>query len=277
MDSQLWRNLINLPYDRVSEVITDFIRGFIAGAGVEGVVLGVSGGVDSATTLTLAVKALGSKRVHAVLMPDPTSTPKVDMEDAMELVESLGVKHYTVDIGGIVKAFEDGLRNYFEEEDKVALGNLKARVRMCILYYIANRSNLVVLGSSDKSELLIGYFTKYGDGGVDLLPIGGLYKSQVRELARYLGVPDKIAYKPSSPRLWPGHTAEEELGLDYKVIDQVLYGVLDLNLSREVVAKEVGVGLEVVDSILGRVRRSSHKRRTPPICPINFKSLSKPS
>lgn len=273
LTSQLWSRLVEIPYEKVEGIIVDFIRGFVAGAGVEGVTLGVSGGVDSTTTLALTVRALGSKRVHAVLMPDPTSTPKSDLEDALEIVESYKVKHYMLDIGGVVEAFEDKFKEYFEGEDRVALGNLKARIRMCMLYYIANRNRLLVVGSGDKSELLIGYFTKYGDGGVDLLPIGGLYKSQVRELAVHLGLPDKIAYKPSSPRLWPGHTAEGELGLEYKVIDQVLYGVFELKLGREEVAREVGVEVEVVDSILERVKKGSHKRRTPPICLIDFKAL----
>jgi NAD+ synthase len=132
---------------------------------------------------------------------------------------------------------------------------------MTILYYYANRRNLLVLGTGDRSELLLGYFTKYGDGGVDILPIGGLYKTQVREMARRLGF-GWIAEKPSSPRLWHGHTAEGELGASYDVIDQILYAVFDKKMPVEEVKTRFG---DVVDLVLRRVRANLHKLKPPPI------------
>ncbi|MCD6095129.1 MAG: NAD(+) synthase, partial [Thermoprotei archaeon] len=149
-----------------------------------------------------------------------------------------------------------------------ANGNLKARIRMCLLYYYANVNNALVIGSSDKSEILIGYFTKYGDGGVDLLPIGDLYKTQVRQLAIGLGVPKKIAYKPSSPRLWPGHMAEDELGLSYEEIDIILYAYHDLGLSEDEIVQRCNVSADKVKRVISMVRNSEHKRKMPPIIRI---------
>ncbi|MEM4853412.1 MAG: NAD(+) synthase, partial [Thermofilum sp.] len=120
----------------------------------------------------------------------------------------------------------------------------------------------------DKSELLIGYFTKYGDGGVDVMPLGSLYKTWVRQLALHLGIPERIALKPSSPRLWPGQTAEGELGLSYEVIDEVLYLVFDRGLEPSEAAREAGVSEEVVERVMEMHRRSEHKRRPPPVLPL---------
>lgn len=145
-------------------------------------------------------------------------------------------------------------------EDRVAVGNILPRVRMTVLYYYANRLGRLVLGTSDRSELLIGYFTKYGDGGVDLMPLGSMYKLQVRELLRRLGL-GWVADKPSSPRLWHGHTAEGELGLSYEVIDSVLYALFDLKMSVGEVLSKFGKSAEVV---LERVRRNTHKLKPPP-------------
>ena len=155
-----------------------------------------------------------------------------------------------------------------DEADRLPLGNLRARIRMCLLYYYANKKNLLVLGSGDRSEILIGYFTKYGDGAVDLLPIGILYKSQVRRLAAHLGVPEKVAFKPSSPRLWPGQTAEGELGIPYEEIDLVLHAVFDRGISWEEAAEATGVDEWKVRRIRELHEKSKHKREMPPTPPI---------
>jgi len=134
---------------------------------------------------------------------------------------------------------------------------------MSLLYYYANRNGFLVMGAGDKSEILLGYFTKYGDGGVDLLPIGDVYKTQVRELGRKLGVPEKILVKPSSPRLWPGHLAEEELGIKYEIIDAVLYRYVDLGMDIESIINELRIDKEIVVSIIKRVHANEHKRLFP--------------
>ncbi|RLF02082.1 MAG: NAD(+) synthetase, partial [Thermoprotei archaeon] len=234
----------------------------LAESGAKGFIIGVSGGVDSSTTLPLLVKAVGSSRVRALILPDKHSTPKEDIEDALGLVQALNVKHDFIEINDILEAFRRSLPAY--DQSKVAAeGNLKARIRMCILYYYANKLNYLVCGTGDKSEILIGYFTKYGDGGVDILPIGDLYKTQVRQLALHLGLPEKIALKPSSPRLWPGQVAEKELGLSYEEIDLVLYSIFDLRLPLEEAIEATGIPEETFRKILQMVSQTEHKRMLP--------------
>ena len=149
------------------------------------------------------------------------------------------------------------------EPNDRALGNLRARIRMNILYYYANLKNLVALGSSDKSEFNIGYFTKFGDGAADVLPIVSLYKTQVRELARHLGIDETIITKKSSPHLWPNHEAEHEIGLEYEQIDVILYCILEKNLSLEDTSKESDIDIELVKKIHQMYQNSEHKRVNP--------------
>ncbi|MEB3860806.1 MAG: NAD+ synthase [Desulfurococcales archaeon] len=259
-------HVVNLDYDRVTGMLESFIREKVEEAGVKGVVVGVSGGVDSATTLYLSARALGARRVMGLVMPDSTVTPKEDIDDAIELLRGLGVEFHVVDIAPIVDVYKSSLPIYEAEEgpDRVPVGNLRARIRMSILYYYANKLGYMVAGTGDRSEILIGYFTKYGDGAVDILPIGVLYKSQVRRLAATLGVPERVAYKPSSPRLWRGQTAEGELGVSYDQVDLVLFSIFDLGLSPEETVEATGVPKEVVDKVLERYRASEHKRNPPP-------------
>lgn len=253
--------LTSLDYEGIARALTNFIRGVVREAGARGVVVGISGGVDSATTLALAARALGPERVLALLLPDSEVTPRGDVEDARELVESLGVRYKVIDIRPVVRSF---LEATGEKPDRRSLGNLRARARMAILYLYANMQGLLVAGTGDRSEILIGYFTKYGDGAVDFLPIGSLYKTQVRRLALHLGVPESIALKPSSPRLWPGHLAEEELGMKYEEIDLALYALFDLGLGVEEAAEATGLPREKLEKVLDMHRASEHKRRLPP-------------
>ncbi|RLE53715.1 MAG: NAD(+) synthetase [Candidatus Methanomethylicota archaeon] len=257
---------LSIDVEKVERKILDFIVEYVRKTGSSGVVVGLSGGVDSSTVATLCTKALGKDRVFAMIMPEEDVTPEEDVKDALMLAERLGLKHGFIKINDLYGNFVNHLN--WVRSNVVVQGNLKARIRMCILYYVANSLNMLVAGASDRSEILIGYFTKYGDGGVDFLPIGGLYKTQVRMLAAHLGLPKHIVEKPSSPRLWAGHTAEGELGLSYEIIDQVLHGLFDRKFSYAKVAEDVGVSVEVVKSIANRVRKSGHKRRTPPIAPV---------
>ena len=254
--------ITSINYRNVLSKLSSFVQETVEKAGARGVVVGVSGGVDSAATLALVVHALGSSRVKALVMPDTDITPKTDIEDALELVRKYNVEHYYVDIKNIVNTYRENLPIRL---DKVVEGNIRARIRMTILYAYANQYNLLVAGTGDRSEILIGYFTKYGDGGADFFPIGCLYKTQVRKFATFLGVPEKIAYKPSSPRLWKDHLAEKELGLKYEVIDAVLYTVFDKKLSPQQTAQRLGIPIEIVNSILSRHSSTKHKREIPPI------------
>ncbi|MCE4620014.1 MAG: NAD+ synthase [Desulfurococcales archaeon] len=263
--------IVNLNYEKISNKIGEFLVSKLEEAGAEGFVVGISGGVDSATTFALAVKHVGKDKVLPLIMPDSEVTPEEDVRDAKELVELFGLKPHVINIAPIVGVYKSAIPIYENDEaDKVPLGNTRARIRMTLLYYYANKLNRLVLGTGDRSEILIGYFTKYGDGGVDLLPIGILYKNQVRRLAVHLGVPEKIAFKPSSPRLWPGQTAEGELGVSYEQVDLVLYSIFDLKIPPEEVPEATGVPEEVVRRILDLHKKSEHKRQPPPTPPLDI-------
>jgi NAD+ synthase len=253
---------LDLPI--VKRKIVDFIR---TESGGRGLVLGLSGGVDSAVIATLSVKAVGKGRVLALIMPEIESSPPGDTQDALCYSDSLGIRHELINFTHLHQCF---LKYIPRSGDRVAEGNVKARLRMALLYYFANHEERIVVGSGDRSELAIGYFTKYGDGGVDILPIGGLYKIQVRSLAKHIGVPDRILKKKSSPCLWAGQLAEDELGLEYGEVDLILNLHLDEGYSRGKLVEELGKRWEgKIDRVLGRVAANSHKRRMPLIADIN--------
>jgi NAD+ synthase len=252
-----------LDHAQVEREVCSFIRRKVEEAGARGLVIGLSGGLDSSVTACLAVRALGADKVKALIMPDYRVTPREDLEDAWTIARELGLEAKEVEIAPICDAIVER-HPYRAEGNLVALGNVRARVRMVLLYYTANVTNMLVCGTSDKSEMMIGYFTKYGDAGADLLPIGDLYKTDVRRLARHLGLPDRIVSKPSSPRLWPGQTAEGELGMSYDVIDSTLYLVYEKGYKPEEAAFKIGVSLDVVNAVIRRVEGSKHKRAMPP-------------
>ena len=193
-------------------------------------------------------------------MPDSKISPEDETNDALKIVDSLNLNYKLIDINQIHKEYYKVL----EPEDR-ALGNLRARIRKNILYYYANSKNLSVLGSSDKSEYLIGYFTKFGDGAADVLPIASLYKTQIRELARTLDVPDNIIVKKSSPNLWPNHTAESEIGVSYEEIDTILHCINDKQMTKDETVSKTEIGLTTVDKIYQLYKKSEHKRITAEI------------
>ncbi len=252
-----------LALDPASEAkrLTAFIAKTVDRAKAAGVVVGLSGGVDSSVVCALCSRALGPERVTAALMPS-SSTPATDMRDAAGLASILGVRKLTVEVDPIVRALTSAVP---VEGTKMARANAQARARMLVLYYVANAERLLVAGTGDRSELEIGFFTKFGDGAVDFLPIGRLYKTQVRALAEYLGLPKRVSEKPSSPRLWPGHRAIDEIPVDYDRLDLVLHGLLDLKKTPSSVARAAGVAEEVVDDVLRMIRKSAHKRAGPPL------------
>jgi len=253
-----------LDYAKVTEEILSFIRTQVEEARAEGVVVGLSGGADSSLTATLCVKALGKERVLGLLLPT-SFTPAEDIRDAEELAGQLGIKTEQVNIEGICQSFFKDLRiDPQNPAHRIPAANIRARTRMIILYYYANTNNLLVAGTGDRSEALIGFFTKYGDGGVDILPIAHLYKTQVRALAEYLGVPHRIAYKPSSPQLYPGHRATDEIPLDYDRLDPILVGLFDRNLPPKEVSRLTGVPVNTIEEVLRRFNNSKHKRAFPP-------------
>ena len=222
-----------------------------------GVVLGLSGGIDSAVLAYLCGRVIRNNTL-AIMMPDTGITPDTETKDALRVVAETGINHKVMDIRPIVNEY----LNHAEPHQK-ALGNLRARIRASILYYHANAENLLVLGTGDKSEYLIGYFTKFGDGAADLTPIITLYKTQVRRLAAHLGVHADIISKKSSPHLWKGHAAEDEIGATYEEIDAILYCLFDKGLSADKTADATQIDIALVEKIRHASFKTAHKRKLP--------------
>ncbi|WP_297507690.1 NAD+ synthase [Thermococcus sp.] len=246
-----------LDYEKAIERIVDFISEKVREAGTNGVVVGISGGIDSATTAYLAVKALGSEKVLGLIMPYYENR---DVEDAKLVCESLGIKCKVVNIRPIVEEF---VKSLGFEPDKKSLGNIMARTRMVLLYAHANALNRLVLGTSNRSEFLTGYFTKWGDGASDYAPLINLYKTEVWEIAKLLGVPERIIEKKPTAGLWEGQTDEDELGISYRLLDEILWRLVDLKMPKEKIAGELGISVETVEHVENLVKSSEHKRRLP--------------
>ena len=256
MNSDLLKEITNQNYSDITEKIEEFLKNQVSTSKTNGVILGLSGGIDSAVITFLCSKAFKDKTL-VLVMPDSKISPKEETENALKIIDDLGIDYKLLDINLIVSEYS----KYIEPNSR-ALGNLRARIRTNLLYYYANSKNLLVVGSSDKSEFLIGYFTKFGDGASDILPIVSLYKTQVRGLARYLGVPESIILKKSSPNLWLGHIAEEEIGAQYEDIDLILYCIVDKKLSIEETVKISNIDKNTVDKIYHMYKTSEHKRIT---------------
>lgn len=241
----------------ISKRIERFISDYVSKSSAKGLVIGLSGGLDSAVVLKLAVNALGPRRVLGIVMPSDT-TPEQDTQDAIGQAKSLGTRYLVIDIRPLLQKYADILPS-----DKRARGNLMARIRMNILYYHANLNSYLVAGTSDRSEFLLGYYTKWGDGAADILPLVKLYKTEVRDLARFIRIPNAIVDKKSSPRLWPNHLAEEEIGMDYESIDLLLRLLVDRKIKPKAIAKKLGISEKQVNKIKEMNENSEHKRRMP--------------
>lgn len=274
------------PAETATE-IESFITAAVRDADRDGVVVNLSGGIDSTVTAILATRALGPECVYGLVLP-AESTPETDVADAQDLAHDLGIDFRTIDIEPLLTTFTrtvatkqhtiawpDPLstsnpqtvlfdpvqtRDHYRE----SLGNTAARMRMVTAYFEANTTNRLVLGTGNRTEHLLGYFTKYGDGDVDLLPIGDLYKSEVRDLARHLGVDEHVIEKPPSAGLWPGQLDEDELGASYDIVDAVLHRLIDNDQSLETVANELDLEKALVDRLARMYRDASHKRTPPP-------------
>ncbi len=254
--------------DYARPAIENFIRQKVEESGGNGVVIGLSGGIDSAVVAKLCADAVGPEKVLCIFMPSPT-TCQQDRLDAESFSQSLGIPFKVVEVAPAVEAFRDMLPSPDRRE---CTGNLTARCRMIVLYHHAWLTGRVVMGTSNKSELLTGYFTKFGDGGSDFCPIGDLYKTEVRQLAREIGVPDAIIDKAPSAGLWEGQTDEGELGITYDDLDQVLFG-FERSLGDAAVAAETGVPLERVQKVRAMHLRTAHKRKTPLIPKLGVRTL----
>jgi NAD+ synthase len=252
------------------EVITGFIRSQLQQTGFGRLVVGLSGGVDSATVAFLAARAIGADNLLAVRMPYASSSPESET-DAMRVVTALGCQTERVDITPMV----DPMMALISGDDQAALqvrrGNVMARQRMIVLYDRSAAFDALVAGTSNKTEALLGYGTLYGDMGAAFAPIGDLYKSQLRAVATALGVPEEIVGKPPSADLWPGQTDEEELGASYDDLDRILFALVD---RRWTVERCVAAGLDLalVAWVEQRVARYEFKRQTPPVAKVSLRT-----
>ena len=246
---------------RTFKLICKFISSEIKKRNSSGVVLGLSGGLDSTVCAYLAREALGPDKIFCLLMPDYKIDFKNSLFDALEICKILQLRYKIIDITEIKSTCSKQL-----PYDEFALGNLTARLRMSLLYYYANLEKKLVLGTTDKSELKLGYFTKFGDGGSDILPIADLYKTEVRELGQFLQIPSSIINKTSSPGLWDNHTAEKEIGLSYEKIDAILK-YIDNNNNNSTDRKNFSIlELRLIKKFM---LKNKHKTKLSPICKIN--------
>jgi len=239
-------------------IIGEFLKTYIENAHAHGVVIGLSGGIDSAVTAVLCNNILGPEKTLCIFMPDET-TPSSDDKHQAKLIEKFNLQSIEIEISPIIRRFNSVM---IDELNKEQLANIKARTRMIILYHHAFIHKRLVCGASNKSEVLTGYYTKYGDGGADIQPIADLYKTQVYQLAQHLKIPKPLLIKPPTAGLWQGQTDEQELGMSYATLDQILYG-LELKYTNTQIAKEVNLSEDEVERIRQLRIRSQHKRRLP--------------
>ncbi len=257
-----------MDYEKLADAIGAWMREYAERAGAQGYVVGLSGGIDSSVTAAVAARGLGVDRTLGVLMPCH-SQPE-DAEYATLLAEVLGIETNTVDLTESCNALEHALEQALtgqvppgdedSERVRMAYSNIKPRLRMTTLYFLAQSHNYLVAGTGNRPEMMVGYFTKYGDGGVDVEPLGDLYKHEVRGLARALGVPEPIITRPPSAGLWPGQTDEGELGITYDELDAIL-----IALARE---EPSPASPEMTDRVRRMVAASAHKRAAPPVFPL---------
>jgi NAD+ synthase len=258
---------LGINTDIARKMLTGFIKDEIEKAGMTRAVIGLSGGVDSALSAFLSAEALGAENVLAVRMPYRTSAED-SLLDADKVIETLGLPSITIPITEMA----DPLINRFPDMSQVRKGNIMARLRMTILYDQSAAWNGLVMGTSNKTEILLGYSTVYGDSGVAMQAIGDLYKTQVRQLSEALNVPDSILAKPPSADLWEGQTDEGELGFTYAEVDQVLYLLVDERYTVDEVIEE-GFGAAFVREVWRRVKANHYKRTMPNIAKLSRRTM----
>jgi NAD+ synthase len=258
---------LNINTDLACQILTGFIHSEVTRVGYSKVVVGLSGGIDSAVSCYLAVKALGSQNVLAVRMPYKSSTPD-SLEHAQIVIEALGIPSITIPITQMV----DPLFELLPEASSMRRGNIMARARMIILYDQSEAFHGLVIGTGNKTEILLGYTTLYGDSANALNPIGDLYKTQLRQLARALGVPEVIIQKAPTADLWQGQTDEGELGFTYEEVDKLLYLLVDQRYSPQDCA-EAGFAENFVRTVAERIRRNHFKRILPPIAKLSNRTI----
>ncbi len=250
-----------IDLEKTESDITEFMKSKVNESKTDGIVVGLSGGIDSTLIAYLACKAVGKKNVFGIIMPSAT-TPTEDKIHGIEIAKILGIDYTEIAIDSILNEF---LMMTNLEENDLAIGNLKARIRMSIIYYYANQKNYLVSGTGNRSEILIGYFTKHGDGACDMEPIGDLYKTEVYMLSEHLDIPPEIIKKPPRAGLWENQTDEAEIGMSYDLLDQILYLYTEKDMKNTEIAEKLSISADDVDMIIGKIKRSEHKSKVPEI------------
>lgn len=245
-----------------------FLTGQLLKSGLSGYVVGLSGGIDSALASTLAVEAVGKENVFGILMPYKSSSES-SITDAMELVHKLGIEHKKIEITSMIDAYYDKI----DESNRLRAGNKMARERMSIVFDYAHMMGRLVLGTGNRTEIALGYTTWYGDSACSVNPIGQLYKTEVRQLAKQLGVPDQIINKPPSADLWAGQTDEDEIGVTYGQIDNLLKLMLDEGETSMSKLNDVGLSSTDISRVISLLNRNAFKRNLPPIAPLGRKAV----
>lgn len=258
-----------LDLNLVENMLVEFLREEAKKVGFNKVVLGLSGGIDSAIVAFLAAKAFGPENVLGILMPYKCSS-KESVEHARLVVEALGIRSKLVEITPMVEP-------YFEmnpDMDGLRKGNRMARERMCILFDHSAKEKALVLGTSNKTEMLLGYSTQFGDAASAINPIGDLYKTQIWELSRHMGVPKELIDKKPSADLWEGQTDENELGFSYKLADEILYQLIDEYEKKEDIIKK-GYSEEIVNKIVHKIKLAQYKRKLPLIAKVSKRTIDR--
>ena len=268
---KLTPSVLELDFTEVEKRLTRFIKEYVSNSSAEGIVLGLSGGIDSGTVAALSSLSIGGDHVLGLMLPEKETFNQKDIDDAKGVAQKFKIKTQVCDMTPVLENFYKAIP-VFDQSDKLCKGNVKARTRMIYLYYYANKLNKIVCGSSDKSETMMGYFTKWGDGAADMAPIMDLYKTQVRKLAIHLGIPEELALKPSTPALWVNQSAESELGIKYETLDLILYG-LERFMATEEIANQLSIQKSIVDKVKSRWLANEHKRRMPIAPKIGFRTV----
>jgi len=267
----LTKEALKLDLPLTTTRLKRFIKDYIEKTKAEGAVLNLSGGIDSSTAVALTTLALGKNKVLALSLPEKETHSPIDIKHTRMLSRKFGFKLETIDITNILQSYYKAIPA-FDPNEKSGKGNVKARARMICLYYYANRQDKIVVGSSDKSETMMGYFTKWGDVAADISPLMDLYKTQVRQLAEHIGVPAEIIAKPSTPQLWPKQLAEDELGVKYEILDLILLGLENFMATNEI-AQQLNLPLKLVKRVKTRWLSSEHKRRMPLTMKMGYRTI----
>jgi NAD+ synthase len=243
-----------IDYHNEMEKICSFLKSYLASSGFNKYILGISGGIDSALSAALAVRAIGKENVIGILMPYKHSNPQ-SLKDGLTLCHSLDISHEVVDISSIVDAYFDTRES---EADPLRRGNWMARTRMCVLFDLSAKYRALVVGTSNQSELMTGYFTQYGDSACAIEPIGQLYKTEVWAMARLLDIPRVIIEKTPSADLWQDQSDEGEMGIKYHDLDEILYAITNMDDTS-------GFDQDKLKTVYKLIARSQFKRVSPPL------------